>query len=201
MMKFIIATNNQGKLAEFDAILGRAGYTVSSLREVGAETAEVEENGASYAENAFIKAASCRQTGGFAVIADDSGIEVDALDGAPGLYSARYGGEGATDADRRKKLLAAIEGVPAEKRTARFICAICCILPDGRKIEVTGRCEGSIGRAEKGDNGFGYDSLFILDETGLTFGEMSEPEKAIFSHRARAIQALIVRLKEENITC
>lgn len=199
-MKFVIATNNKGKLAEFDAILGRAGYTVCSLREAGAESIEAEESGATYAENAVIKAESVRQSG-YAVIADDSGIEVDALDGAPGLYSARYGGEGATDADRRKKLLAALEGVPTEKRTARFICAICCILPDGRKIEVTGRCEGSIGMVEKGENGFGYDSLFILEETGLTFGEMSEPEKAVFSHRARAIQALIVRLKEENITC
>ncbi len=198
-MIFVIATNNKGKLAEFEAIMGREGYRVCSMAEAGIENSAPEENGSSYAENALIKAKACNPSGEYAVIADDSGLEVDVLKGAPGMYSARYGGAGLDDGGRRRKLLAEIGDTPMEERTARFVCAICCILPGGKTIQVEGRCEGHIAFEEKGENGFGYDPLFILQETGLTFGEMSEPEKAVYSHRARAIQALIARLKEENI--
>ena len=163
------ATNNAGKLKELRRILTRCGHEVKSLRELGV-TLDPEETGTTFAENAKIKAeAFCKATG-LPTVADDSGLCVDALNGAPGVYSARYAGEHGNDAANNEKLMAEMQNVPVGQRAAKCVSAVCLILPDGRELVVTGECPGSVALTPAGDNGFGYDPLFVPDAVGLPGG-------------------------------
>ncbi len=192
-MKFFIATKNAHKVIEFKRILEPMGIEVICESDLDFPLEDVEENGTTFEENAIIKAAAaCEQTG-FVSLADDSGLCVDALDGAPGIFSARYSGVHGDDKENNRKLLRELDGVPMEKRTARFVSAVACVFPDGRKFTVTGKCEGHIDFEEKGQNGFGYDPLFI-GEIGC-FGLASGEEKDKVSHRGKALKMLRDELK------
>ncbi len=187
-MKIIIATHNKHKLQEMSRILSPMGYEVVTDTDLGIELSDVEENGETFLDNARIKAQSgCRESG-YPCIADDSGLCVDFLDGAPGVFSARYSGVHGDDEGNNRKLLAELEGVPTEKRTAHFACAICVSFPDGSEITATGKCEGYIGYEKKGSNGFGYDPLFMVGERSLA--EMTAEEKDAISHRGNALKEL-----------
>ncbi|WP_050698381.1 XTP/dITP diphosphatase [Anaeromassilibacillus senegalensis] len=190
-MKYVMATHNQHKVQELQRILEPLHIEVTT-----AQLDEVEETGATFAENAFLKAeAACKQTG-MPSVADDSGIVVDALDGAPGVYSARYAGEDATDADRNRKLLNELKDVPAEQRTARFVSAICVVYPDGTRIDVEGVCEGSVAFAPRGTDGFGYDPIFLVGEK--TYAELTPAEKDAVSHRGKALRKLAECLERQH---
>ena len=188
-MTFIIATHNNKKRDELSRILAPLGVTAATDRELGLTLDEVEETGTTFEENAYLKAAAACAQSGLPAIADDSGLMVDALNGAPGVYSARYAGEDATDADRIAKLLGELEAVPDEARTARFVSAVCCVFPDGEQLTVRGVCEGTIARAAAGTGGFGYDPVFVT-AAGRTFAELSAGEKDAVSHRGQALRAL-----------
>lgn len=192
-MKVILASNNKNKIREMAQILEPFGMEVISQRDAGADF-EVEENGTTFRENAEIKAAAVFERLNAPVIADDSGLMVDALGGAPGVYSHRYAGENATDKDRCEKLLSELAGVPEEKRTARFICEICFIDEKGEKHFFTGKCEGIIGTEEKGENGFGYDPVFYVG--GVSLAEMTDDEKNSISHRGEALRLMKKYLEE-----
>ena len=197
-MDFIAATNNAHKLAEMRRILQRMGHKVVSQKEAGLAL-DPEEDGDTFAANAAIKARAISQALGKAAIADDSGICVDALDGAPGVHSARYCGRHGDDEANNDQLLAALARVPEGRRGAHFTSAICVWLPDGRHFTFEGLCPGRIGFARKGANGFGYDPLFIPDEVGLdathtrpnaegrSYAQLSADEKDAISHRGRAL--------------
>lgn len=192
-MDFIIATHNKNKIKEFKRIFEPLPVNI-----VTAVLSEVEETGSTFSENAFLKAnAACRETGKPA-IADDSGLMVEALGGAPGVYSARYAGEGASSADCIKKLLENLKGVPKEKRGAKFVCSICCVFPDGRKITTHGECKGEIAFSEKGNDGFGYDPVFLVGEK--TFAQLTHEEKDKISHRGKALRAFAAKLKSYTET-
>ena len=184
-MEFIIASHNQKKIREMDAILGALGISFSPLPE-GAP--EPEETGTTFEENALIKAQAACQLTGKPAIADDSGLAVEALDGAPGIYSARYC-EG-SDADRNAFLLRKMEAMPDGSRQAKFVSAIACAFPNGDTLTVRGECPGEILRELHGEGGFGYDPLFWYDEAGCTFAELSAEQKNRVSHRARALQKM-----------
>lgn len=192
---FLIATNNPGKVREFCRILKPLGFTVYSLKDLELR-AEVEETGSTFRENALLKASALMRLSKLPAIADDSGLCVDALDGAPGVYSARYGGEGLSDGARTDLLLAGMRHVPREKRTARFISAICCVFPDGTKLEAEGACEGYIGYEKRGVNGFGYDPVFMVGER--SFAELSDSEKDRISHRGKALRSFVKMLLEKT---
>lgn len=193
-MTFIIATNNEKKLVELSRILNPLGIRALSAKEAGVSLEEVEETGKTFEENARLKAQAALQKTGMPAVADDSGLMVDALNGEPGVYSARYGGEGASDAQKNEKLLKNMENVPQEKRTARFVSAVCCLFPDGREIMVRGECEGSIAYAPKGEGGFGYDPVFLVGER--SYAELTPKEKDAVSHRGRALRKLSEELKK-----
>lgn len=193
-MQLVAATNNKGKLREYKRMLEPLGFEILSLSDLSLE-ADPEETGNSFAENARIKAGYVCALSGLPALADDSGLCVDALDGAPGIYSARY--SGGSDEDNNQKLLQELKDVPMEKRTARFACAICCAWPNGSFTETEGTCEGKIDFAPVGEEGFGYDPLFLSDEVG-SFGLASPEEKDAVSHRGAALRELVARLKEEN---
>ena len=191
-MKIIIATHNKHKLQEMSRILSPMGYEVVTDRDLGIELTDAEENGETFLDNARIKAESgCRESG-LPCIADDSGLCVDALDGAPGVFSARYSGVHGDDDGNNRKLLSELEGVPAEKRTAHFACAICVSFPDGSEVTATGKCEGYIGNEKKGTNGFGNDPLFMVGDRSLA--HMTAEEKDAISHRGNALKALKEKL-------
>ena len=192
-MKVILASNNKNKIREMAQILEPFGMEVISQRGAGADF-EGEESGTTCRENAEIKAAAVFERLNAPVIADDSGLMVDALGGAPGVYSHRYAGENATDKDRCEKLLSELAGVPEEKRTARFICEICFIDEKGEKHFFTGKCEGIIGTEEKGENGFGYDPVFYVG--GVSLAEMTDDEKNSISHRGEALRLMKKYLEE-----
>ena len=204
-MLICAASNNAGKLKELRRILERMGHEVKSLRELGI-TLDPEETGTTFAENARIKAEAFCKASGLPTVADDSGLCVDALNGAPGVYSARYCGHHGDDAANNAKLLREMAGVPEEKRTARFVSAVCFLLPDGRELVVEGECPGSVAFTETGSNGFGYDPLFIPDRVGLpdgttventarrSYAELADGEKDAISHRGRAMEKLDARL-------
>ena len=194
-MTLILASNNENKLAELRRILLPLGLNVISAKDATAGELEVEETGETFEENARLKAMAFMEETGLAAIGDDSGLMVDALDGAPGIYSARYAGEGAPNDARIAKLLANLQGVPEEKRTAKFVSAICCVFPDGREVTVRGECHGRIGFAPMGENGFGYDPVFI-SESGKTFAQLTSAEKDKISHRGNALRKLRAALKE-----
>lgn len=193
-MTFIIATNNAKKLLELSRILNPLGIRALSAKEAGVSLGEVEETGETFEENARLKARAALDKTGMPALADDSGLMVDALNGEPGVYSARYGGEGATDAQKNEKLLKNMENVPKGKRTARFVSAICCLFPDGREIMVRGECEGSIAYAPRGEGGFGYDPVFLVGER--SYAQLTPEEKDAVSHRGRALRKLSEELKK-----
>ena len=187
-MKIIIATHNKHKLQEMSRILSPMGYEVVTDLDLGIELSDVEENGETFLDNARIKAeAGCKESG-LPCIADDSGLCVDALNGAPGVYSARYSGVHGDDDGNNRKLLAELSGVPTEKRTAHFACAICVSFPDGSEVTAMGKCEGYIGYEKKGTNGFGYDPLFMVGDRSLA--QMTAEEKDAISHRGNALKEL-----------
>ena len=184
-MKVILASNNKHKLDEIKKILTPLGYDVVSQAEAGVDI-DVEETGTTFEENAALKAQAVYDLTGTAVIPDDSGLEVDYLNGAPGVYSHRYAGENATDADRCAKLLSELNGVETAKRTARFVCVLCFIDDKGEKLVIRGTVEGIIGTEPKGENGFGYDPVFMYGDR--SFAELSSEEKNTVSHRADALK-------------
>lgn len=193
-MKLVLASNNMNKLREFREILEPAGICLLSQREAGCAL-DPEETGQTFEENAFIKAeAVCRATG-LPAVADDSGLETDALGGAPGVYSARYTGRhDDTDADRRRLLLQNLGENP--NRAARFVCAVCCVFPGGDTLRASGVCEGAIARTEKGSGGFGYDALFIPAGETRTMAELSADEKNAISHRGRALRSFAEKMRD-----
>ncbi len=187
-MDFILATNNMKKLEELQRILSPLGVNVLTAKDIGTELPEVEENGKTFEENARIKAESACNITHLPSIADDSGLCVDFLGGAPGIYSARFSGEHGNDEKNNDLLLEKLKGVPLDKRTAHYVCAVCCIFPDGREITVRGECGGYIGFERDGSAGFGYDPLFIVN--GKSFGRYSAQEKDKISHRGNALRLL-----------
>lgn len=200
-MVICAASNNAGKLKELRRILERMGHEVKSLRDLGI-TLDPEETGTTFAENARIKAEAFCKASGLPTVADDSGLCVDALNGAPGVYSARYAGHHGDDAANNAKLLHEMQDVPADKRAARFVSAVCFLLPDGRELLVEGECPGTVAFTETGTNGFGYDPLFVPDRVGLpdgttaenaarrSYAELADAEKDAISHRGRAMEKL-----------
>ncbi|MBQ5346732.1 MAG: RdgB/HAM1 family non-canonical purine NTP pyrophosphatase [Ruminococcus sp.] len=198
-MKFIIATNNAQKLKELERILSPLGINAVSPKQEGISLDDVDENGATFKENSYIKAkAACEKTG-LPAIADDSGICVDALDGAPGIFSARFAGDEATDEDKNNLILEKLKSVPEEKRGAHYTCAVTCVFPSGDEIQVEGYCYGKIAYEPDGDGGFGYDPIFLYN--GVSFGQVSAEEKDKVSHRGNALRmfkAELLRYLEEN---
>ena len=194
MRKFLIASNNAHKVVELNRILNPLGIHAVTAKECNIDLGDVEETGTTFAENAEIKAMSAYKKTSMPTVADDSGLMVDALDGRPGVYSARYAGENATDKDRYTKLLTEMKDVPDDKRTAHFVSSICCILDEKTIIKVEGTVEGKIAYAPKGEDGFGYDPVFIT-QSGKTFAQLSSDEKDAISHRGNALR----KLKEEII--
>lgn len=195
-MKVVIATGNRGKVKEFKEILEPLGFEPVSMADEGI-TADITEDGETFEENAHIKAKAVYDICHLPVIADDSGLEVEFLGGAPGIYSARYGGENATDVERYEKVLSELEGVDDELRGARFVCAIYFILSDEKQYCVTGTLDGYIGHAPQGENGFGYDPIFMVDKD-RSVAELSDDEKNEISHRGRALRNLLEALRENK---
>lgn len=183
--KLLVATRNPGKVREYRDLLADLPIQVTYLDEEGI-TLEVAETGQSFAENAQLKAVAYARASGLWTWADDSGLEVDALAGAPGIYSARYAGEAATDADRYRKLLDALAGVPWSRRTARFRCVVALATPEGRVRTCEGVCDGVIAFGPAGQNGFGYDPVFYLPEREVTMAQLPADVKNAISHRGRA---------------
>ncbi len=195
-MNFIIASNNEKKISELDRILYLLGISAKTSKQLGIELDEVEETGTTFEENAELKARSACEKTGMPAIADDSGLIVDALDGRPGVMSARYAGENASDEDNNAKLLAELCNIGTKDRSAHFVCVICCYFPNGEKIFAKGVCDGTIGYAPRGTNGFGYDPIFFT--TGnKTFAELSETQKDMMSHRSKALRELFALLKNK----
>ena len=199
-MDYIIATHHMKKRDEMQRILAPLGIRVLLAEEAGVELTDAEETGTTFEENAFIKAESgCRESG-MPCIADDSGLAVDYLDGAPGVYSARYAGEHGNDDANNKKLLAALEGVDPAERGAAFVSVACCVYPDGKKLIARGECRGTIGYEEIGTSGFGYDPLFLPVEYGgeKTMAQLTAEEKDAISHRGKSVRKLADMIGENN---
>ncbi len=192
MMKLVFATGNQGKMREIREILSDMDLEAVSMKEIGLDI-PIEEDGATFEENALIKARAVAKACGEIVLADDSGLEVDYLNKEPGIYSARYMGEDTPYSVKNANIIARLAGVPDEKRTARFLCAIAAVFPDGSEIVTSGTVEGRIDYEEKGENGFGYDPIFYVPEFGRTTAELSDEEKNRISHRGKALR----KMKEE----
>ncbi|MBF0482902.1 MAG: XTP/dITP diphosphatase [Desulfovibrionaceae bacterium] len=186
----VLATRNQGKIKELAAMLAGSGIEVLGL-DAFPRVGEIAETGASFAENALIKAKAVAAASGLVAVADDSGLEVDALSGAPGVYSARYAGEKAGDRENNAKLLAALAGAPRENRAARFVCAMAACAPNGETIAARGVWEGQIAMAPSGAGGFGYDPLFYDPALNKTAAELTGEEKNARSHRGRALRELL----------
>ncbi len=192
--KLLIATRNAGKVREYRELLAALPLEVTYLDAEGI-TLEVEETGDTFADNAVLKATTYARASGLWTWADDSGLEVDALGGAPGVYSARYAGPNASDADRYRKLLDALAGVPWDQRTARFRCVVALATPEGGDVRTTeGVCEGIIAFGPLGNNGFGYDPVFYLPDRGVTMAQLPPEEKHAISHRGRAARAMVAVL-------
>ena len=191
-MDFLIATHNMKKQGELQRILSPLGINVLTADMAKITLTDVEETGTTFRENALLKAMSGAKESGMVCVADDSGLMVDYLDGAPGVYSARFAGDHGNDKKNNEKLLELLDGVPTEKRTARFVSCVCCCFPDGRHFEVEGYCEGIIATEIHGDGGFGYDPLFLVGDK--TFGELSAEEKDKLSHRGNALRKFVKEL-------
>ena len=192
--RIVFATGNAGKMKEVRMILKDLGIPVVSMKEAGIDI-DITEDGKTFAENAEIKARAVYEQCQDIVLADDSGLEIDYLNKEPGVYSARYMGEHTDYHTKNASLIKRLEGVPDEKRTARFVCAIAAAFPDGRVETVRETMEGRIGYEEKGENGFGYDPIFFLPEYGCTSAELSMEEKNKISHRGKALQAIKEELR------
>lgn len=196
MSRIIFATGNAGKLREVKVILADLGMEVLSMKEAGV-TAEAEENGATFIENAIIKARDiAARVPDAIVMSDDSGLVVDALDGEPGIYSARYLGEDTPYSIKNANIISRLEGIPMEERTARFVCAIAAVLPDGNVLTTQETIEGYIGYEERGNGGFGYDPIFMVPEYGCSTAELSADAKNAISHRGKALKAMKLKLSE-----
>lgn len=196
-MDFLIATHNMKKRLELERILKPIGVRVLLAEEAGIELTDVEETGVTFEENALLKAESGCKESGMPCIADDSGLEVDALGGEPGVYSARYAGEHGNDEKNNELLLKNLDGISLDKRTARFVSTVCCCFPDGSHITVRGECEGKIGFSPDGNGGFGYDPLFLPDDfPGKTMAQLTAEEKDSISHRGKALRVLSKKLEE-----
>ncbi len=196
MVKLVLASRNKKKIKELETLLSdlSAQVQVLSLDDIG-YTDDIVEDGDTFAENSRIKATVPAKLG-YIGIADDSGLTVDALGGAPGVYSARYSGEGATDEKNNEKLLSEMAGVPDEKRTAQFRTVVTCAFPDGTDFQVEGVCEGRLLHAPDGDGGFGYDPLFWFEPFGKTFAALTAEEKNSVSHRGKAMREFVAKFKE-----
>lgn len=195
-MKVVLASQNRHKLTEIQAILAKYDMELVLQSDLGVRI-DVEENGSSFEENSELKARAVMEATGLPAIADDSGLCVDVLGGAPGIYSARYGAPACvTDRDRLNHLLEELRGVRSEERTARFVCVITLLYPDGRKLAARGICEGMITFEPRGDDGFGYDPVFYIPSMGCTFAQMGADRKNAISHRANALQRLCGMLEE-----
>lgn len=190
MEKLIIATKNKGKMKDFKELFSRYGIEVLSLLDLEEDTPDIEETGLTFEENAAIKAETILQTFGLPVIADDSGLEVDAIGGRPGIYSARYAGEDKDDQANLHKVLQELEGVPETDREARFVCVLALARPGKETIFKKGTCEGRISQQPTGDNGFGYDPIFYPKDMDKTMAQLTSKEKNGISHRAAAISQL-----------
>ena len=198
MKRMIYATGNENKMKEIREILGALPLEILSMKEAGV-SADIVEDGKTFEENALIKARAICKLAGEMVLADDSGLEIDYLNKEPGIYSARYMGEDTSYHIKNKSLIDRLEGVPDEKRTARFVCAIAAVFPDGKELVVRGTVEGIIGYEEKGENGFGYDPIFYLPERGCTTAELPPEEKNSISHRGNALRLMKELLEREHL--
>lgn len=196
MNKLIFATGNQNKMREIKAILADMDVEVLSMKEAGIDI-DIVEDGKTFEENALIKARAVSKAGNALALADDSGLEVDALNKEPGIYSARYMGEDTSYDIKNMNIIERLEGVPDEKRTARFVCAMAAVFPDGTEQTFVKTMEGRIGYKIAGENGFGYDPIFFLPEYGKTSAEISPEEKNAISHRGKALRAMEEYLKEK----
>ena len=195
-MRAVLASKNAHKLEEISKIVEQFDLQLVLQSELGIDV-DVEETGTTFEENSMLKARAVMEKSGLPAIADDSGLMVDALDGAPGIYSARFGGDRChSDRERYEYLLSLLENVPEEQRTARFVSVITLLYPDGTAVVARGECPGMILRGPRGENGFGYDPVFLFEEDGKTMAEMTPERKNEISHRARALQALAAKLKE-----
>lgn len=193
--KLIFATGNEGKMKEIRMILGDLGAEILSLKEAGI-TSDVEENGTTFEENAVIKATAISKLTGEIVLADDSGLEVDALNKEPGIYSARYMGHDTSYQIKNQNIIDRLEGKTGDERSARFVCAIAAAFPDGRVLTTRGTMEGQIGYEEKGENGFGYDPIFYLPDYQCYSGELPLEEKNKLSHRGKALRLMKEELRK-----
>ena len=205
MKKIIFATGNEHKMAEIRMILADLGTEVLSQREAGIQ-ADVVEDGSTFEENALIKAAEIAKIAAgmpqykdAVILADDSGLEIDYLNKEPGIYSARYMGEDTSYRIKNQNLIDRLEGVPDEKRTARFVCAIAAVFPDGKELIVRGTIEGRIGYEERGENGFGYDPIFYLPDRDISTAQLSREEKNSISHRGNALRKMKELLEKEQV--
>lgn len=189
MKRLIFATGNADKMREIREILADLSLEIVSMKEAGI-CAEIIEDGKTFEENALIKARTIRDLTGELVLADDSGLEIDALNKEPGIYSARYMGENTSYREKNGNLIHRLDGVPDEERTARFVCAVAAAFPDGTEQVVRGTIEGRIDYEEKGTHGFGYDPIFYVPELGRTTGELTDEEKNKISHRGRALEKM-----------
>lgn len=202
--QILFATGNEGKMREIRSILADTGARILSMKEAGVSI-DIEENGTTFEENALIKAravSAALAEADSVVLADDSGLVIDALNGEPGIYSARYMGEDTSYEVKNTNLIERLEGVPDEKRTARFVCAIAAVMPDSREFLVQAAIEGRIGYEQKGEGGFGYDPIFYVPEFGKTTAEMTAEEKNRVSHRGKALEQMKEVLKEnEGFDC
>ena len=199
MKKIIVATGNEGKMKEIRQILGGENVEIVSLKDENLQDIEIIEDGKTFEENALIKASTIAKLTGTMVLADDSGLEVDYMDKAPGIYSARYMGEDTPYTVKNNHIIDELKDAKGDERSARFVCVIACVLPDGRSITTRGTIKGQIGYEEKGANGFGYDPIFYLPERGCTTAELSPEEKNKISHRGKALTAMYEKMKEENL--
>ena len=195
MERVIFATGNEGKMREVRAILAESCGEILSMKEAGVRI-DAAEDGVTYEENALIKARAVAAQMDGIIMADDSGLEIDFLDREPGVYSARYMGEDTSYRVKNANLISRLEGVPEEKRTARFVCAIAAIVPNGIEKTVRATIEGRIGYEEKGLNGFGYDPIFYVPELGKTTAELTEEEKNLISHRGKALRLMKAELEK-----
>ena len=193
-MKLIAATNNAHKLEEIRAILAGSGVELLSMKDAGLSM-EIEENGTTFEENSLIKAKAVFGATGIPAIGDDSGLEIDALGGAPGIYSARYAGEGASDMDRIEKVWRELENTPDSELGAQFVCTIACVMDEDTSFTVRGICRGRIIRECRGEGGFGYDPCFLVPELGKTYSELKPEEKNAISHRGNALKLFMDSFK------
>ena len=196
MTKIIVATGNQNKMKEIREIIKRDDIEFVSLKDEGLQDIEIVEDGKTFEENAVIKAKTIADITKSIVIADDSGLEVDYLDKAPGVYSARYMGEDTPYTIKNNHIIELLKDAKGEERSARFVCVIACVMPDGETLTTRGTIEGRIGYEEKGENGFGYDPIFYLPEKGCTTAELPPEQKNEISHRGRALKAMYKKLED-----